>query len=42
MKETVNTKYKAYVLKKRDEKKLLDKLGKRMYIKLKKARVMKT
>ena len=42
MKETVNTNYKAEVLNNWDEKKLLDKLSKRMYIKLKKARVMKT
>ena len=41
MKGPVNTNYKPYVLKKRHKQKLIDKLSKRMHVKLKKARVMK-
>ena len=38
MKGPVNTNYKAYVLKNRHEQKLLDKLSKRMHMKLKKSK----
>ena len=36
MKGPVNTNYKAYVLKKRHEQKLIDKLSKRKHMKLRK------
>ena len=36
MKGPVNTNYKAYILKKRHEQKLIDKLSKRMHMKLRK------
>ena len=38
MKGPVNTNYKAYVLKKRHEQKLIEKLSKRMHVKLKKSK----